>query len=63
MGGAPYRIPFSGVFLAAFATLLFELALIRILSFPIWYHFGHVVISMAFLGFGFAERLSSRSRC
>jgi len=49
-----YRILFPGIFLTGFATLLFELSLIRILSFTIWYHFAYVVISTALLGFGAA---------
>lgn len=40
------------VFLIAFGTLLFEISLIRVLSFTIWYHFAYVVISTALLGFG-----------
>jgi spermidine synthase len=43
---------FAGIFVVAFATLLFELSLIRVLSFTIWHHFGYVVISTALLGFG-----------
>jgi len=43
---------YRGIFAIAFATLLFELSLIRVLSFTIWYHFGYVVISTALLGFG-----------
>ena len=46
------RTLFSGVFLTALATLLFEVTLIRVLSFTIWYHFAYVVISTALLGFG-----------
>jgi hypothetical protein len=49
-----YRILFPGIFLTGFATLLFELSLIRILSFTIWYHFAYVVISTSLLGFGAA---------
>jgi spermidine synthase len=45
---------FAGIFAVAFGTLLFEIALIRILSFTIWYHFGYVVIATALLGFGAA---------
>jgi spermidine synthase len=40
------------IFVVAFATLVFELALIRVLSFTIWHHFAYVVLSMALLGFG-----------
>jgi len=43
---------FAGVFLVALATLVFEVALIRVLSFTIWYHFAYVVLSTALLGFG-----------
>lgn len=43
---------YRGVFLVALATLLFEISLIRVLSFTIWYHFAYVVISTALLGFG-----------
>ncbi|MDH3211709.1 MAG: hypothetical protein OEM05_04410 [Myxococcales bacterium] len=49
-----YGVLFAGVFLVAFATLVFELSLIRILSFTIWHHFAYVVISTALLGFGAA---------
>ena len=51
-GGVPHRTLFAGIFVVAFATLLFELSLIRVLSFTIWHHFGYVVISTALLGFG-----------
>jgi len=43
---------FGGIFLVSFATLLLELALIRVLAVASWYHFGFLVISMALLGFG-----------
>ena len=43
---------FAGIVLVAFATLLFELSLIRVLSYTIWHHFGYVTISTALLGFG-----------
>ncbi len=46
------RTLFSGVFLTALGTLLFEVSLIRVLSFSIWYHFAYVVMSTALLGFG-----------
>ncbi len=49
-----YGVLFAGIFLVAFATLVFELSLIRILSFTIWHHFAYVVISTALLGFGAA---------
>ena len=43
---------FAAIFLVSFATLVFEISLIRVLSFTIWYHFAYVVISTALLGFG-----------
>lgn len=43
---------YLGIFLLALATLLLELALTRILSVALWYHFGFLVISTALLGFG-----------
>ena len=50
--GVPYPVLFAGIFTIAFATLLFELSMIRVFSFTIWHHFGYVVISTALLGFG-----------
>jgi hypothetical protein len=49
---APYGLLFAGIFVVAFATLLFELTLIRVFSFTIWHHFAYVVISTSLLGFG-----------
>jgi hypothetical protein len=43
-----------GIFLISFATLLLELALTRVLSVSLWYHFGFLIISTALLGFGAA---------
>lgn len=42
----------AGVFLIAFSGLLFEVALTRIFSATIWYHFAFVAISVALLGWG-----------
>ncbi|HUJ41470.1 MAG TPA: hypothetical protein VLW54_13090, partial [Candidatus Acidoferrales bacterium] len=42
----------AGVLLLSLATLLLELALTRVLSVSLWYHFGFLVISTALLGFG-----------
>ena len=36
---------FAGLFLLSLATLLLEIALTRILSVSLWYHFGFLVIS------------------
>jgi hypothetical protein len=43
---------YAGIFFLSAATLLLELALMRVLSVAIWYHFGFLVISMALLAFG-----------
>ena len=43
---------FVGLFLLSLATLLLELALTRVLSVTLWYHFVFLVISTALLGFG-----------
>src|SRR5216684_4325301 len=42
----------AGVFLITLSGLIFEIALTRIYSATIWYHFAFVVISMALLGWG-----------
>ncbi|MBU1925177.1 MAG: hypothetical protein KKB82_04570 [Candidatus Omnitrophica bacterium] len=41
-----------GIFLICAAILIFEIALIRIFSVTIWYHFAFMVISIAMFGFG-----------
>lgn len=46
------RYHYSGIFLLSLATLLLELALTRVLSVALWYHFGFLIISTALLGFG-----------
>jgi spermidine synthase len=43
---------FFGIFIVSFATLLLELAITRVLSVAMWYHFSFLVISTALLGFG-----------
>jgi hypothetical protein len=47
-------LPCAGLLLLSLATLLLELALTRVLSVSLWYHFGFLVISTALLGFGAA---------
>jgi hypothetical protein len=42
----------AGVFLITLSGLVFEIALTRIFSATIWYHFAFVAISMALLGWG-----------
>jgi len=46
------RRHYIGILIISFATLLLELALTRVLSVALWYHFGFLVISTALLGFG-----------
>ncbi|MHB9155354.1 MAG: spermine/spermidine synthase domain-containing protein [Endomicrobiales bacterium] len=43
---------YASAFLMAFSTLVFEIALTRIFSVTMWYHFSFMVISIAMLGFG-----------
>jgi hypothetical protein len=43
---------YVGVFFTSAAVLLLEIALTRIFSYTIWYHFTYVTISLAMLGFG-----------
>jgi hypothetical protein len=47
------------VFVASFASLAYELALIRILSITLWYHFAFLVVSIAMLGIGASGTLLS----
>jgi hypothetical protein len=44
----------AGIFFTSFGVLLLEVALTRIFSFTIWYHFAYLTISVALLGFGAA---------
>ncbi|MEO6027446.1 MAG: hypothetical protein ABIR79_11325, partial [Candidatus Binatia bacterium] len=48
------RAASAGIFAAALGVLLLEVALTRIFSFTIWYHFAYLTISVALLGFGAA---------
>lgn len=50
----------AGVFAIAFATLVFEVSLIRLFSFTIWHHFAYLVISVALLGTGAAGSYLTR---
>ncbi len=43
---------YLGVFLVSMAILLLQIALTRIFSFTLWYHFAYVTISVALLGYG-----------
>src|SRR5215469_9470746 len=46
------RRHYAGIFCLSLATLVLELAFMRVLSVANWYHLGFLVISMALLGFG-----------
>ncbi len=43
---------FAGIFLFSFSSLSYEIALTRIFSISLWYHFAFMVISIAMLGIG-----------
>ncbi|GIW44061.1 MAG: hypothetical protein KatS3mg077_1343 [Candidatus Binatia bacterium] len=45
---------YGGIFLVSLATLMTEVALTRLFSFSIWYHFAYMTISVALLGYGAA---------
>jgi spermidine synthase len=51
--GVPRRY-LCGVFLLSAGILLLELALTRVLSVALWYHFSFLIVSIALLGFGAA---------
>lgn len=42
----------AGVFLVSMGLLLLEIALTRVYSYTIWYHFAFITIAVALLGFG-----------
>ena len=46
------RLIFSGIFLTSLSGLVLEIAITRIFSAAIWYHFAFVAISVALLGLG-----------
>lgn len=46
------RFLFAGVFLTALAGLVLEIAITRIFSAAIWYHFAFVAVSVALVGLG-----------
>ncbi|HXX79978.1 MAG TPA: hypothetical protein VEI46_00375, partial [Thermodesulfovibrionales bacterium] len=47
------------IFLFSFTSLAFEVALTRLFSISLWYHFGFMVISIAMLGIGASGTLLS----
>lgn len=50
-GALPRRV-YAAVFLLSLAVLMLQVALNRLFSFMIWYHFAYISISLALLGFG-----------
>jgi hypothetical protein len=46
------RLLFSGIFLTSLSGLVLEIAMTRIFSAAIWYHFAFVAVSVALLGLG-----------
>ncbi len=56
------RAVYAGVFLISAATLTLEIALTRIFSFALWYHFAFLSVSSALLGFGVSGVAASLSR-
>lgn len=53
---------YAAVFMISAATLTLEIALTRIFSFALWYHFAFMSISTALLGFGVSGIVASGSR-
>ena len=49
---SPKNAPFLGVALISMSVLVLQIALTRLFSFTIWYHFAYVTISVALLGYG-----------
>ena len=46
----PSRATYAGLFVISLATLMYEIALTRIFSVTMWYHFAFVAISVALFG-------------
>src|SRR5215470_19700120 len=46
----PSRHVYAGLFLVTLATIVYEIALTRIFSVTMWYHFAFVAISVAMFG-------------
>jgi len=46
------RLLFAGIFLTSLAGLVLEIAITRIFSAAIWYHFAFVAVSVALVGLG-----------
>ena len=52
LGERDQRFFFWAVFLVSASVLLMQIALTRVFSFTLWYHFAYVTISVALLGYG-----------
>lgn len=50
----PPRTVLYGIFTLALATLVLEIAWLRVLSVSLWYHFAFIALSTAMFGFGLA---------
>jgi len=51
-GGTNNRVILRLIFITSLASLSYELALLRVFSISLWYHFAFMVISIAMLGLG-----------
>lgn len=56
-----HRRILAGIFLFSFASLAYEIALTRVFSISLWYHFAFMVISIAMLGIGASGTVLSLS--
>lgn len=52
LGARDERYFFAAVFLVSASVLMLQIALTRVFSFTLWYHFAYVTISVALLGYG-----------
>ncbi|UCH35557.1 MAG: hypothetical protein JSV65_04185 [Armatimonadota bacterium] len=59
VGKRPPAAIYPAVFLTSASVLMLQVALTRLFSFTLWYHFAYVVISLALLGYGAAGALLS----
>lgn len=49
----------AGIFLCSFSSIAFEIALTRIFSISLWYHFAFMVVSIVMLGIGLSGTVLS----
>lgn len=60
------RLLFAGIFLASLSGLVLEVAITRIFSAAVWYHYAFVAVSLALIGLGASglavQSLSSRMK-